>query len=127
MGVEVHLSLGESLELIESWDGAELVVIVDAIRSGADPGTIRRFVAGRDPLPRRPTTSTHALGLADAVEMARTIGREPPRLIVWGVEGACFEVGAGISPDVAAAVPALVGGVLHDVSTPAVPRPTGEH
>lgn len=115
-GVDVRLALGESLELIESWSGASLVIVVDAVSSGVAPGTVHRFVAGRDPLPSRPRTSTHGLGLAEALAMARAIGRTPPRLVVWGIEGGCFEVGAGISPDVADAVPAVVNGVLNDVA-----------
>ena len=125
--VDVRLALGESLELIDAWSGADVVIVVDAMSSGAAPGTVHRFVAGRDALPVRTpaSTSTHGLGLAEALEMARTIGREPPRLIVWGIEGKCFEIGAGLSPDVAAAVPTVVSGVLHDVSAAHAPKPTG--
>ena len=115
-GVEVRLSLGETLELIEAWSGAEVVIVVDAVSSGGTPGTVHRFVVGREPLPGSAPTSTHGLGLAEALAMAQTIGRAPGRLIVWGVEGGCFAMGAGISPDVAAAVPAVVNGVLHDVA-----------
>ena len=116
--VDVRLALGESLELIDGWSGARVVILVDAMCSGAAPGTVHRFVAGRDPFPARTSlaTSTHGPGLVEALEMARVIGREPPCLIVWGIEGECFEIGAGLSPDVAAAVPAVVSGVLHDVS-----------
>lgn len=124
-GVDVRLAIGESLDLIESWTGARVVIVVDAVHSGTTPGTVHRFVAGRDPLPSRPSTSTHGMGLAEALAMARAIGRVPPRLIVWGIEGACFEVGAGISPDVADAVPAVVSGILNDVTQACAQHPAG--
>ena len=42
-------------------------------------------------------SSTHALGLADAVELARSLGRLPQRVVVYGIEGAAFEFGNGLS------------------------------
>ena len=41
----------EPTRLIDAWAGLELVVIVDAVRSGAAPGTVHRFEAGERPLP----------------------------------------------------------------------------
>src|SRR5215207_5591238 len=51
--------------------------------------------------------STHAFGVADAIELARTLGRLPARLEIYTIEGADFTAGAGLSPPVAAAVNAL--------------------
>ena len=45
-------------------------------------------------------TSTHHLGLAEAVELARTLGRLPQRLVVYGVEGASFEIGDKLTAEV---------------------------
>jgi hydrogenase maturation protease len=108
-GVEVLEREGEPAALIEAWDGADAAWVVDAVRSGAPPGTIHRFDAGEGPLPAELFgASTHHLGVADAVELARVLGRLPGRLVVVGIEGASFGAGDTLTPEVAAAVDRLV-------------------
>ena len=100
---------GEPLELIEAWSGAREAVVVDAVRSGAPPGTIHRLDPGRERIPAELARgSTHALGLAEAVELGAALGRLPPRLLVYGIEGASFGAGRGLTPRVEQAVEQLV-------------------
>jgi hydrogenase maturation protease len=104
-GVEVLEREGEPAALIDAWEGAETVWVVDAVASGATPGTVHRFDAAGGPLPAALFgASTHLLGLADAVELARALGRLPDRLVVVGIEGASFEAGTTLTPAVAGAV-----------------------
>lgn len=92
---------GETAALIESWRGAELVIVVDAIYSGAPPGTIHRFDARRQSLPiRAKPCSSHAQGLAVAIELARATSQLPPRLIVFGIELKNCEIGQSLSGEV---------------------------
>ena len=85
---------GEPSGLLEAWDGADLAVVVDAL-PGRDAG--HRAVLRRD---RRAApaglggASTHALGLAEAIELGRALGRLPARLTVYAIEGQAFEPGA---------------------------------
>jgi hydrogenase maturation protease len=103
--VEVRELEGEPSRLIDAWQGAATAVVADAARSGAVPGTVMRFDATEGPLPPSlSATSTHALGLGDAVELARALGRLPSRLIVYAIEGARFGAGDTLTPTVAAAV-----------------------
>jgi hydrogenase maturation protease len=85
---------------------ARAIIIVDAIRSGAAPGTLHRIDAGAAPLPGgvRGSSSTHALGVAEAIELARTLGRLPRHVIVYGVEAQHAATGAGLSPPVSTAL-----------------------
>jgi len=108
-GVAVAEALGgpctdDPSRLLDLWAEAEHAIVVDAAASGAPPGTIRRFDAAAAPLPAGVARSTHAFGVADAVELARTLGRLPHRLEVYTIEGANFTVGAGLSTAVARAV-----------------------
>lgn len=92
-------------ELFERWGPADRVALVDAVVSGAAPGTIHRLDALRAPLPaglRR--LSTHGGGLGEALELARALERLPAELTVYAIEGATFEAGQPLSPAVAAAV-----------------------
>ncbi len=100
---------GEGAGLIEAWSSAGRVVVVDAVASGAAPGTLYRFDAVQTELPRRVLrASSHLFGLAEAVATARALGRLPPELIVHGVEGGDFGFGEELSPEVAEAAETLV-------------------
>jgi hydrogenase maturation protease len=99
---------GDAVALLDAWAGAAHAIVVDAAASGAPAGTIHHFDAAAGPLPAGALrSSTHAFGLADAVELARSLGRLPARLDIYAIEGAGFALGAGLSPPVAAAVDAL--------------------
>ena len=120
LGLPAREHSGEGAGLIEAWSGvasrAGRVVLVDAAQSGAAPGTIRRLDAAAQPLPAAFFRySTHRFGLAEAVETARALGRLPPRLVVYAVEGGCFDFGETLSPAVAAAVERVVAMVLEEV------------
>ena len=114
LGLVAREHEGDPVALLELWRGAESVVVIDAVRSGAAPGTVHRLDASCAPLPAglRGSTSTHAVGLAEAIELARALGRLPGRLLVYGIEGARFEAGTGLSPPGEAAVDSVVAGLL---------------
>ena len=59
---------GEPIELIEAFGDARMTWLVDAVCSGAPPGSLHRFDAGDRPLPAALfRVSTHRLGLHDAL------------------------------------------------------------
>jgi hydrogenase maturation protease len=99
---------GEPIGLIDAWAGAAEVIVVDAVSSGAAPGTIHRLDPVAERLPAELARgSTHAFGLADTLELARALGRLPPRLVVYGIEGERFDAGEALSAPVRAAVDAV--------------------
>ena len=112
-GIDAHDAEGEVVELIELWDGTESAIVIDAAHSGAPPGSVSSIEVGERPLPPGlSSTSTHALGISEAVELARALGRLPERLLVLAVEGADFTAGEGLTPAVAAAVDGVVETVV---------------
>jgi aldose 1-epimerase len=109
--------LGEPLDLLGSWDGADLAIVVDAVRSGAPPGTLTLdwlgVPGGLDPQPgdsRSP--STHGLGVADVYRLARAIGQAPPLVAVVGIEGQDFSHGEGLSAAVQVGISEAVNVVM---------------
>jgi hydrogenase maturation protease len=48
------------------------------------------------------------MGLPEAVELARELGRLPGRLVVYGIEGENFEAGEGLTEAVQKTVAKLV-------------------
>jgi hydrogenase maturation protease len=103
--VEVLELDGEGTRLMAAWEGADTVILVDATRSGAEPGTVYRFDAAETAVPADLFHySSHLIGVAEAVELARSLGRLPQRVLIYGIEGAHFGFGTALSPAVAAAV-----------------------
>jgi hydrogenase maturation protease len=97
---------GEPVRLIQAWQGSESVLIVDAVRSLQPAGSIHRYSA--DGLSGATADGValgggHLLGLGEAIDLARALGRLPRTLDVIGIEGADFELGEGLSDPVAGA------------------------
>ena len=55
--------------------------------------------------------STHAIGVAEVVEIARALDRLPERLTVYGIEVGKMSHGSDLSPEVEAAVNTVVAEV----------------
>jgi hydrogenase maturation protease len=113
--VNIQRLSGNSLALLSLWQQADLVIIIDAVQSDAKPGTVYRIEAHHQPLPHTLFgSSSHSFGVAQAIELARSLQQLPPRLIIYGVEGHTFELGASLSPQVAHALPAVVARIRRD-------------
>jgi hydrogenase maturation protease len=107
---------GEGTALMETWQGAAWVTLVDAVRSGASPGTIHRLDARAAPLPMGFFHySTHAFSVAEAVELARSLDQLPAHLVVYGIEGANFAAGTELSPAIEQAVEVVVERLAEEV------------
>lgn len=107
---------GDGSRLIERWAHFDSVILVDAAQSGSEPGGIHRFEVGESPLPANLFQySTHAFGVAQAIELARAMHQLPRHLVVYGVEGKCFDEGTSLSPMVERAAKELVEALALDV------------
>jgi hydrogenase maturation protease len=84
---QVRLSVLDrpGVRLVEHWRDAESVIVVDAMVSGARPGSVRRL-EGAELRALDAQWSSHGLGVADAVALAAALGSLPPRLVVFGSE-----------------------------------------
>lgn len=125
-GVEVAEAEGELSALLDLWEGADDVLVIDAVRSGAGPGTLHRVDARATSLPARLARhSTHAVGLAEAIELGRTLGRLPSRLIVFGIEGERFEPGTQLSPAVESGVHRALDAIVGELGANLTQAPPG--
>lgn len=98
---------GEPTRLIDLWTGADVAVVVDAVRSvPAEPGRVRELDARSD---GDRGAGGHDPGLGTAVRLGETLGRMPRRLVVYAIEGADFGPGAGLCPPVERAVEEVAG------------------
>ncbi len=108
---------GDGAALMEAWKGADTVILIDAVNSGTEAGTIHRLEAHAQPIPQRFFRySTHAFSVAEAIELARALGELPGRLIVFGIEGKTFKAGNGLSGEVEIAVRDVVERVINELA-----------
>jgi len=99
---------GDCAALLDLWDGADTVLLLDAVRSGAPPGTIHQLDIR--PTLARPVAcqaSSHSFDVVQAVELGRVLGKLPRKLTVYGIEGERFVQGTGLSSPVQRAVEKL--------------------
>jgi bidirectional [NiFe] hydrogenase diaphorase subunit len=117
--IKVIEQTGEGRALVEAWVDREFVILVDAIRSGAPPGTIRRFDAGAETIPSEFFRhATHAFGVAQAIELARSKNVLPARLIIYGIEAQNFTAGDKLTPSVEKAVAAVAAQIVFESRKP---------
>jgi hydrogenase maturation protease len=115
-GVAVSELEGEPISLLDLWEDTGAALVIDAVSSGSAPGTVHRVDAYAHRLPEPLAgSSTHTLGLAEAIELARALDRLPARLIVYGIEGERFEAGDALTAAVESGVEKAVAAVMDEL------------
>ena len=115
---------GDFTALLDLWSGVDRVIVVDAVSSGAEPGTIHRIVVGAGGIPGAwRITSTHGGSLVEAVGLGVALGQMPGTLVLYGIEVEDLRPVEGLSPRVGAAVPRAVRQIADELDAPA---PVGE-
>lgn len=107
-------SLNERAELIDGGtDGlgllgivekAELLLVIDAIDAGCQPGTIKRLESDEIPALLHTMLSEHQLGFQEVLALARLRGRLPQQLVLIGVQPQCLDWGIELTPTTAKTV-----------------------
>jgi hydrogenase maturation protease len=106
----------DGADLMEMWSEAKMVILIDAVSSGAQAGTIYRFDAWTLSIPVGFSFhSTHAFGVAEAIELARELNLLPPTLIVYAIEGKNFTTGIDLSWEVEKALQEVVERIACEV------------
>lgn len=109
-GVECLDSGTDGMAVAFRMRGAEDVILVDACRAEGEPGRFARLAGeALERLPPVEAINLHAFRWDHALAFARwLLGDDYPRsVVVWLVEGADFEPGSGLSPEVDRAVDRL--------------------
>ncbi len=117
LNIDAEVCTGEPSELMDAWASADPVILIDAVVTGAPLGTVHVWDAQHLPRFGSSTGSTHGLGVAEAIELARALDRLPARLQVYGIEGIQFATGSQISSEVRQAVEEVVNKIAREVTT----------
>jgi len=115
-GVTFETQSGEGATLIDCWHSRDRVYLIDAVAPQGSPGQIHRIEAHKEPITIRMShTSSHGFGVLDAIELSRALAKLPEELIVYGVEGVCFDEGAELSEEIEAAANLVVEQILDEI------------
>lgn len=121
-GVPALICAAEPSAILDAWAGTGLAVLVDAA-DGAEPGRIRRCAIAD--LNESAPVSSHDLGLRQTYELGRALGRFPAALVVVTIDITDTGHGEGLSPAVAAALPAAAD-VVEAILGEHVGKPTDQ-
>lgn len=95
---------------------ADRLIVVDAVRGGAEPGTIYRFAIGDvKNCPSGFKTSVHQIGILEVIDLSGLIGRTPITTII-GIEPKSLDMGMELSPEISEKMPRIIEIVLDEVN-----------
>lgn len=108
----------DMLALLEDWAETDHVFLIDATTTLSAPGRVHRIDLAQEELPRELSfSSTHALDVGHTIALARTLGRLPPHVILYAIEGKCFEPGSAMSPEVMTAIAEVSDCIHREIAT----------
>jgi len=116
-GVDVAEDYHGGLRLMERMVGYDRAVIIDAIQSGACPGSLLRLAV--DARPTQHSASTHDVDLPTALAVGRQAGAHLPasdQIAIIAVEAEdVLSFGEAMTPQVEAAIPLAARAVLQEL------------
>lgn len=104
------------LDLLPYIEDAQYVAIVDAVEMNRAPGSLVRLENGEIPAFVTQKLSPHQLGLQDMMALTKLRGHSPEQVVLWGIQGASFEVSLELTPAIAAQVQVLAENVLQELN-----------
>jgi hydrogenase maturation protease len=111
--MELHTG---GIRLMEAMAGFKRAVVVDAMLSGAAPGTLQRFDE-TDFVTTKNTFSSHDTDFATAYNLGSMVGVSlPDKVAFWGIEAREFDIfGEQFTDAVAASVPEAVDRIVEQI------------
>lgn len=105
------------MQVLPFIEGAQRLVIVDAIKAGRAPGAMVRLEDGEIPRHLHQKLSPHQIDLGEVLALAQLRGTFPPRAVALGIEPARIELHEGFSDVVRRSVPELVAAVEAELAS----------
>ena len=112
--VEVVDGATAAWDVVSLADGADKLIIVDAVRGGEAPGTIYRLSPDDITAGAEEPLSLHQISLLQMLDVCALIGRQPLTVII-GVEPREIGFAMELSPEVAERVPQIIELVLAEI------------
>jgi hydrogenase maturation protease len=109
------------MELLGPLSGVDLLVAMDAVTSGAAPGTIVKLAGSEVPVFFRTKLSPHQVGICDVLAGLEFSGDLPKDLVLIGIEPDSMELGLELTPGIAAKVPEMAAMAAAELNARGVP------
>ena len=103
-GVDVLDGGTAGMDLLDALSSRSHIVIVDAVRTGAEPGTIVQLSGTDVPALFSNRISPHQLGISDVLAILRLIDQEPRHIALIGIVPVDLDLGLALSGAIAAKV-----------------------
>lgn len=118
--IEIIAGVADGTDLIELWNNKNICIVIDAVSSDSKSGMIHEYDGLTQDLPENifSAFSTHAFSISRTVKLAKTINQLPARLIIYGIEGADFSAGQGLTPAVTTAADNVIRKIEKAVTFP---------
>jgi hydrogenase maturation protease len=100
------------MDLLDTIAGHPHIIVVDAVRTGAEPGSIVVLEGDAVPAFFKGRVSPHQIGLSDMLAALRLQDEEPESVTVIGCVPFSMRTTLDLSPAMAARLPDMVAGVL---------------
>jgi hydrogenase maturation protease len=107
-GVDVLDGGTAGMDLLDALSARSHIVIVDAVRTGAQPGTIVRLTGADVPALFSNRISPHQLGISDVLAILRLVDQEPRHIALIGIVPFDLDLGLALSDAIAARVDDMV-------------------
>lgn len=116
-GVDVEEHSGDVVTLAESMARHDEVVVIDAVVADVPAGTVLELVPGEGAA-NRTRSSSHGLGVPEALAIARVLGHEPHVRLI-GIAGSEFELGSQPTAAVVSAAADVARSLASQLQEPA--------
>jgi len=115
-GVEVLDAGVAGIGLLDLFQGAEKVLLIDAADMNRPPGTVVRFTPDDiQSQGENPRFSAHDVGLLEVLQLAKALGKSPPQVVIVGVQPKEISWRMDLTPEIQAALPKVVEAVLKEL------------
>ena len=108
--------IGTSMNFDHLIEGADKIIIIDAVQGGYQPGTIYRFTPEQIESEHDVPTSLHEMGLLESLMMIELAGSKLAETVVIGIEPAEVELGLELSQELKRQMPKIIQTVLEEMS-----------
>jgi hydrogenase maturation protease len=114
-GVSVIEGGTDGFRLLNIITEADRLIVVDAVKGGAEPGSIYRFnVDEVKNVPSGFRTSVHQVGILEVIDLSGLIGKTPKTTVI-GVEPKSLEMSLELSPEIKEKIPRIIELVFEEL------------
>ncbi|MBS1706301.1 MAG: hydrogenase maturation protease [Armatimonadetes bacterium] len=107
--------LSDPCDLLDAVADADGAIIADALQCDLEPGTVVRWDVLRDPFPTI-TSSVHLISLEQVLDLGKSLGLLPCKLVLYGIAGKAFGLGEEVTEQVQDAAESVARSIIEEVN-----------